>query len=71
MLGEKHEIWRKFGIDDLLNFDDEGYENGEFTALGEVKETFEWEWNENQRVWKINAVEETARRSGFWKPRKR
>ncbi len=47
-------IPKGYGIDDLLDFDDEGYENGEPAALEEVKVTFEREWNEKQRVWKIN-----------------
>lgn len=36
-------IPKGYGIDDLLDFDDEGYENGEPVALEEVKVTFERE----------------------------
>ena len=64
-------IPKGYGIDDLLDFDDEWYENGEPVLVEEVKVTFEREWNEKQRVWKINAAEETARRLGSCKPRKR
>ena len=43
-------IPKGYGIDDLLDFDDEGYENGEPVLVEEVKVTFEREWNEKQRV---------------------
>lgn len=36
-------IPKGYGIDDFLDFDDEGYENGEPAALEEVKVTFERE----------------------------
>ena len=36
-------IPKGYTIDDLLDFDDEGYENGEPAALEEVKVTFERE----------------------------
>ena len=36
----KKQKMKKIRIDVLLNFDDEGYENGEFTALGEGENNF-------------------------------
>lgn len=36
-------IPKGYGIDDLLDFDDEGYENGEPVLVEEVKVTFERE----------------------------
>ena len=36
-------IPKGYGLDDLLDFDDEGYENGEPVLVEEVKVTFERE----------------------------
>ena len=36
-------IPKGYGIDDLFDFDDEGYENGEPALVEEVKVTFERE----------------------------
>ena len=36
-------IPKGYGIEDLLDFDDEGYENGEPVLVEEVKVTFERE----------------------------
>ena len=60
-------IPKGYTIDERLDFDDEGYENGEPVAVEEVKVIF-GEWRKKFGVWKINAAEKATRGQGYGKP---